>query len=103
MPICWSSQPNRRRQRAHGRRDRPMLHDEETTSAMRRFWRALALSFGCSLLALICGTAAAELPACKTDLSTELDKLEVPGLAAAIVKDGRIVCASASGFANIAE
>ena len=70
---------------------------------MRQVWRTLALSLGCFLLVLTCGAAAVELPACKTDLATELDKLELPGLAAAIVKNGQIVCASASGFANIAE
>jgi len=70
---------------------------------MRQVWRTLALSLGCFVLVLACGAAAAELPACKTDLATELDKLELPGLAAAIVKNGQIVCASASGFANIAE
>ena len=69
---------------------------------MRRVWGVLALSLGC-LLALGGGTASAAPPACKTDLATELEELELPGLAAAIVKDGRIVCASASGYANIDE
>ena len=70
---------------------------------MRRVWGALALSLGCFVLALSGGAASAALPSCKTDLESELEELELPGLAAAIVKDGRIVCASASGFANIAE
>jgi CubicO group peptidase (beta-lactamase class C family) len=41
------------------------------------------------------------VPACETNLAKRLDKLNVPGIAAAIVKDGRLVCAGAAGMANI--
>jgi CubicO group peptidase (beta-lactamase class C family) len=38
---------------------------------------------------------------CKTDLTRQLRALDVPGLAAAIVKNGRIVCTAAAGLADI--
>lgn len=57
----------------------------------------------CSALALYSGTAWAAVPACKTDLESQLGIQDVPGLSAAIVKNGRIVCASAAGMANIEE
>jgi len=44
---------------------------------------------------------AAPAPTCKTDLNSQLRILNVPGLAAAIVKDDRIVCTAVAGFANI--
>jgi CubicO group peptidase (beta-lactamase class C family) len=40
---------------------------------------------------------------CKTDLTPHLSALNVPGLAAAIVKNGRIVCTGTAGMANIEE
>jgi CubicO group peptidase (beta-lactamase class C family) len=44
---------------------------------------------------------AAPAPTCKIDLNSQLRILNVPGLAAAIVKDDRIVCTAVAGFANI--
>jgi CubicO group peptidase (beta-lactamase class C family) len=44
---------------------------------------------------------AAPAPTCKTDLNSQLRILNVPGLAAAIVKDDRIVCTAVAGLANI--
>jgi CubicO group peptidase (beta-lactamase class C family) len=38
---------------------------------------------------------------CKTDLEGQLQALDVPGLVAAIVKDGRIACTAAAGMADI--
>lgn len=43
----------------------------------------------------------APVVACKTDLTTWLESLGVPGLSVGIVKNGRLVCASAAGLANI--
>src|SRR5712675_1456396 len=40
---------------------------------------------------------------CKTDLTRQLRTLDVPGLAAAVVKNGRIVCTATAGLANIEE
>jgi CubicO group peptidase (beta-lactamase class C family) len=40
---------------------------------------------------------------CRTDLTRQLRALDVPGLAAAVVKNGRIVCTAVAGLANIAE
>src|SRR3954463_8329679 len=62
----------------------------------------------CYLLALGLGptyfagnAVAAPAPTCKTDLNSQLRILNVPGVAAAIVKDDRIVCTAVAGFANI--
>src|SRR3954451_1812246 len=41
------------------------------------------------------------VPACKTNLADQLEDLDVPGVAAAIIKNGRVVCSSAAGLANI--
>jgi len=38
---------------------------------------------------------------CKTSLASQLQRLDVPGLAAAIVKNGRLVCTGVAGMANI--
>ena len=38
---------------------------------------------------------------CRTDLTRRLRTMDVPGLAAAIVKNGRIVCTAVAGMANI--
>jgi CubicO group peptidase (beta-lactamase class C family) len=40
---------------------------------------------------------------CRTDLTRQLRALDVPGLAAAVIKNGRIVCTAAAGLANIEE
>lgn len=56
-----------------------------------------------------CGSDASDdpdgegIPACKMDLEPELARLEVPGLSAAIVKNGRVECTAVAGFANIEE
>jgi CubicO group peptidase (beta-lactamase class C family) len=42
-------------------------------------------------------------PPCTTDLTPELAKLRVPGIAAAIVKHGKVVCTAVAGMANIEE
>jgi CubicO group peptidase (beta-lactamase class C family) len=55
----------------------------------------------CGALAFHPDAAAEPLPACNTDLEGRLEALDVPGLAAAIVKNGRIVCASAAGMADL--
>ena len=52
-------------------------------------------------MTIVPSIAAQAIPACKTDLEQYLPKLKVPGLAAAIVKDGRIVCTGAAGMADI--
>src|SRR5262249_59473276 len=44
---------------------------------------------------------AAQPATCKTDLASQLQRLDVPGLAAGIVKNGRLVCTGAAGMANI--
>src|SRR5258706_11392899 len=44
-----------------------------------------------------------QIPACATDLQPELAKLNVPGLAAGIVKHGALMCTTAAGMANIAD
>jgi CubicO group peptidase (beta-lactamase class C family) len=41
------------------------------------------------------------VPPCKTNLTSYLRSLDVPGLAAGIVKDGELVCASGAGMADI--
>jgi CubicO group peptidase (beta-lactamase class C family) len=41
------------------------------------------------------------VPACKTSLDNQLRALNVPGLSAAIVKGGRLVCAAVAGKANV--
>jgi CubicO group peptidase (beta-lactamase class C family) len=38
---------------------------------------------------------------CKTNLTGRLEDLDVPGVAAAIIKNGRLVCTSAAGMANV--
>ena len=58
----------------------------------------------CCTIAPHTGAAAGEpVPACHTDLAPQLKRYDVPGLAAVIVKDGRIVCASAAGMADIGQ
>jgi CubicO group peptidase (beta-lactamase class C family) len=59
-----------------------------------------ALALSCAT-ALTAGEAAEPLPTCKTNLTRQLRTLDVPGLAAAIVKHGRLVCVAAAGLANI--
>jgi CubicO group peptidase (beta-lactamase class C family) len=43
------------------------------------------------------------VPACETDLSGELARLRVPGLSAAIIAGGELVCTAVAGQANIEE
>ena len=58
----------------------------------------------CGIIAPHSAAAAGEpVPACHTDLAPHLKAYDVPGLAAVIVKDGRIVCASAAGMADIGQ
>jgi len=38
---------------------------------------------------------------CKTDLASQLRRLDVPGLAVGIVKNGRVICTGVAGMANI--
>jgi CubicO group peptidase (beta-lactamase class C family) len=40
-------------------------------------------------------------PACATDLAPWLTKLNVPGLSAGIIKNGRLACTAVAGMANI--
>ena len=79
---------------------------------MKPFYRRAAIACSAAVVAVlgVCGAlafhtvAAAEvLPACETDLQSQLEALDVPGLSAAIVKRGQIVCASSAGMANIEE
>jgi CubicO group peptidase (beta-lactamase class C family) len=51
--------------------------------------------------ATMAGEGEAQLPACRTNLARQLQTLDVPGLAAAIVKNGRLVCTAAAGLAHI--
>lgn len=68
------------------------------SSALGALCGALALAF-CLFHSV---TAEAQvIPKCKTDLSDQLDRLNVPGVAASVIKDGRIVCTATAGMANI--
>ncbi len=46
-------------------------------------------------------TDEAPIPACRTELASRLKALNVPGLAVGTVKNGRLVCASGAGLANV--
>ena len=61
----------------------------------------LAACFGLALHSE--AIAGAPVPTCHTDLVNQLKAYDIPGLAAIIVKDGRIVCASAAGMADIGQ
>ena len=52
-------------------------------------------------MAIVPTAGTAPHPDCATDLTKYLGKLKVPGLAAAVVKDGRIVCTAGAGMADI--
>jgi CubicO group peptidase (beta-lactamase class C family) len=54
-----------------------------------------------TLTAPIFGSNAAPAETCKTDLTGQLQKLDVPGLAAAIIKNGRVACTAVAGMADI--
>jgi CubicO group peptidase (beta-lactamase class C family) len=41
------------------------------------------------------------VPPCATNVSEELNRLDVPGLSAVIVKNGRVACTAVAGMANI--
>jgi CubicO group peptidase (beta-lactamase class C family) len=43
----------------------------------------------------------AAIPACKTELAARLKALNVPGLSVGIIRNGRLVCATGAGLANI--
>lgn len=49
------------------------------------------------------GETSTNVPACDTDLSPHLSLLNVPGLSAAIVKNGTLSCTAVAGYANIEE
>ena len=53
-------------------------------------------------MAIVPSLGTAPAPDCSTDLTKYLKKLKVPGLAAAIVKNGEIACATGAGMADIA-
>jgi CubicO group peptidase (beta-lactamase class C family) len=55
---------------------------------------------GCLWLTPAPAAAEEVVPECRTPLAEELHALNVPGLAVSIVKQGRLVCASAAGMAN---
>lgn len=57
--------------------------------------------FGTTGMSIFPVAGAAPAPACSTDLTPYLEKMRVPGLAAAIVKNGEIVCAEGVGMADI--
>lgn len=54
-------------------------------------------------MAIVPDTGTVPVPGCSTDLSPYLKKMKVPGLAAAIIKHGRIVCTASAGMASIEE
>src|SRR6266567_535375 len=45
-------------------------------------------------------TSPAQAAKCKTDLTSDLQTLKVPGLSAAIVKNGKVVCTAVAGMAD---
>jgi CubicO group peptidase (beta-lactamase class C family) len=47
------------------------------------------------------GVQAAAVPTRKTDLTSQLEALKVPGLAAGIVKNGRLLCTASAGMADL--
>lgn len=67
------------------------------------FCAVLLIRYAMPTLVPVPDAQAGPLSACETDLSEELEGLGVPGAAAVIVKEGRVVCATAAGMANIAE
>lgn len=56
---------------------------------------------GTIAMAIVPSLGAAPIPNCSTDLTKYLEKMKVPGLAAAIVKNGEIACATGAGMADI--
>jgi len=73
-------------------------------NVLRRIALTAAAAIACALmlgLAVTAGQAEPAVPPCRTNLARQLRALDVPALAAAIVKHGRLVCASAAGMANI--
>ncbi len=56
---------------------------------------------GNTAMATVPNTGGAYVPACRTDLTDFLDRMKVPGLAAAIVKNGQIVCTASAGMADM--
>jgi CubicO group peptidase (beta-lactamase class C family) len=66
---------------------------------------SFAVTMSCAVVLGLAKTdraaAQASVLPCRTNLARQLGALDVPALAAAIVKHGRVVCASAAGMANI--
>src|SRR5262249_9304440 len=62
---------------------------------------AFAQENGSIVMAQASPDARQRVPTCRTSLSDQLEDLDVPGVAAVIIKNGRVVCASAAGMANI--
>ena len=65
------------------------------------FGPTMLLSSALILQSVSASLAASPVPVCKMDLASQLQALKVPGLSAAIIKDGRVACAAAAGMANI--
>lgn len=70
----------------------------------------LTFALACALLGLygVVSTGdpvrqAGAISTCKTNLREQLSDLRVPGLAVAIVKDGKLVCTGTAGMANMEE
>src|ERR1043166_827267 len=85
----------------------------DCTMTVRGYGRGIGLILTIGLGVVGLGTlylgampAAGQAPgvaSCKTDLASRLESMDVPGIAAAIVKDGRIVCTAVAGLASIEE
>lgn len=56
---------------------------------------------GNTAMATVPNTGGTYAPTCRTDLNDFLDKMKVPGLAAAIVKNGQIACTASAGMADL--
>ena len=62
---------------------------------------AFVVQFGPDDVSPLPSAGAGPMPECETDLEPHLRELRVPGLAAVIVKDGKIVCTAVAGAANV--
>ncbi len=61
---------------------------------------ALIYQFGLAGVSPLPDAGAESVTSCETDLAGQLETLNVPGLAVAIVKDGELACISVAGLAN---